>query len=73
MKGIYTRKANIVEAKEDQSHLLKDVVEFNNKSKPRTKEGKDKKRDTYEKAYALYEGQVECFQKWNISNKSNTR
>ena len=32
------------------------MVEFNKKSRPRTKEGKDKKRDTYESVYVLYEG-----------------
>ena len=34
----------------------KNIVEFNKKSRPRTKEGKDKKRDTYESVYVLYEG-----------------
>ena len=32
------------------------LVEFNNKSRPSTMEGKYKKRDTYKSAYALYEG-----------------
>ena len=41
----------------DQNNLLKNVAEFNNKSRPRTIKGKDKKRNTYESAYALYEGQ----------------
>ena len=40
----------------DQSNLLKNIVEFNNKSKPRAIEGKDKKRGTYESVYAPYEG-----------------
>ena len=31
------------------------MVKFNNKSKPKTKEDKDKKQSTYESAYALYE------------------
>ena len=53
--SIYTREANKVEAEEGQSHLLKNIVECNDKSIPRSKEGKDKKRDTYESAYALYE------------------
>ena len=38
----------------DQSSLLKNLVGFNNKFRPRTIEGK-KKKDTYESAYALYE------------------
>ena len=30
--SMYTRKANIVEAEEDQSNLLDNIVQFNNKS-----------------------------------------
>ena len=41
---IYTCKASIVEAEEDQSNLLKNIIEFNNKSRPRTIEGKAKER-----------------------------
>ena len=36
--SIYTRKANIAEVEEDQSNLLKNIVEFNNKCRPRSKE-----------------------------------
>ena len=54
--SIYTRKANIVEAEADQNNPLKNIVEFTEKSRPRWKEGKDKKWDIYESAYALYEG-----------------
>ena len=43
-KSIYTCKASIVEAEEDQRSLLKNIAEFDNKSKPRTMEGNDKKR-----------------------------
>ena len=32
------------------------MVEFNNKSRPKTEEGKHKKIDAYACAYALYEG-----------------
>ena len=39
----------------DQSNLLKNIVEFYSISRSRTIEGKDKKRDRYESAYALYE------------------
>ena len=39
----------------DQNSLLKNLVEFNDKSRPRTAEGKDGKRNTYERVYALYE------------------
>ena len=41
--SIYTGKINIEEAELDQSNLLENMVKFNNKSKPKTKEGKDKK------------------------------
>ena len=42
-ESTYTRKSNIVEAEEDQRNLLKDIVEFNDKSRTRSKERKDKK------------------------------
>ena len=41
----------------DQTNLLGNMVEFNTKSKQKTKEGKDKKRDTFDSVSALYEGQ----------------
>ena len=47
---------NIDKAEMDRGYLLKKLVEFNNKSIPRTIEEKDKKRDTYESAYSLFEG-----------------
>ena len=49
----------------DQSNLLKNLVEFNNKSRPRTKEGKDKKRDTYVSTYVLYERQELIYNTFN--------
>ena len=48
---------NIDEAETDHNNLLKHLVHFNDKSRPRTTEGKEKKRNTYESAYVLYEGQ----------------
>ena len=39
----------------DQSNLLKESIEFNDGPRPRTPEGKDKKRNIYESACALYE------------------
>ena len=44
-EGIYTRKDSIVEAEKDQSNLLENLVESDNKSRSRNKEGTDKKRD----------------------------
>ena len=40
----------------DQNNLLENIIEFNNKSRPKTKEVKDKKRDTFDSVGALYEG-----------------
>ena len=40
----------------DQGNLLKNIVKFNNKSRPRKIAGKDKKRDTDGSACTLYEG-----------------
>ena len=42
--NIYTAKINIDEPKMDQSNLLENIVEFNNKSRAKNKEDKDKKR-----------------------------
>ena len=42
-ESVYTGKINIDKAEMDQSNLLKTLVEFNEKSRPRTTEGKDKK------------------------------
>ena len=39
-------KISIDEVEMDQTNLLKNLVKFNNKSKIKTKEGKDKKRNT---------------------------
>ena len=41
--NIYICKANVVKAEEDQSNILMNIVESNNRSK-KSKEGKDKKR-----------------------------
>ena len=46
---------------------LKKLVEFYNKSRPRTTEGKDKKIDTYESEYTLYKGReliLNTFKNW---------
>ena len=40
---IYAGKIAIDEAEEDQTNLLKSIVEFSEKFRPRTKQGKDKK------------------------------
>ena len=53
--SIYTHKANIIGAEEDQSKLLNNIVEFDNNSSIRSKDDKDEKR--VKSAYALYKGQ----------------
>ena len=40
----------------DQTNLLENMVKFNNKSKPKTKEGKNKKQNTFDRVNSLYEG-----------------
>ena len=42
--------------KDGKKKLKEKIVEFNNKSRPKTIEDKDKKRDPYESACALYKG-----------------
>ena len=54
--NIYFGKINIDEAKMDQSNLLENIVEFNNKSRLREKKGKDKKRNTFDSVNAVQEG-----------------
>ena len=39
----------------DQRNLLENMVEFNEKSRPRKKEDKEKERNTFESVNALYE------------------
>ena len=39
----------------DQTNLLENMVKFNNKSKPKTKEGKAQKQNTFGSINALYE------------------
>ena len=40
----------------DQTNLLENMKKFNDKSRRKTKEGKDKKRNTSDSVSALYEG-----------------
>ena len=41
----------------DLTSLLENMVKFSNKSRPKTKEGKDKKQNTFDSVNAFYEGQ----------------
>ena len=57
-ESIFYNDISISEAEEDQSNLLlKYFTEFTNKSKPKTKESKMKKWNTFQTATALSEGQ----------------
>ena len=52
----------------NQSHLLQDILDFDDRSRPKTAEGKNK-RNSYERAYALYEGRkliVNAFRSGNF-------
>ena len=55
-ESIYTGKINTDEAEIDQSNLLKNLMEFNDRSRARTTDGKDKNRNTFESANARYRG-----------------
>ena len=75
-ESIYFAKITTDKAEEDQRNLLKDIIEFNEKSRPRTKEEQDKKRDTYETVYALYEGRelfLNDFRSWIFPIKLTLR
>ena len=39
-ESIYSGKINIHKAQMDQTNLVENMVKFNNKSRPKTKEGK---------------------------------
>ena len=41
----------------DQTNLLESMIKFKNKSRSKGKEGRDKKRNTFDRVTALYEGQ----------------
>ena len=56
--SIYNGKISINEAGIDQSSLLDGLTDFNDRSRPKTAEGKNKKENTYKSANAFYEGRV---------------
>ena len=47
-ESVYCGKISILEADLDQTNLLKEMEKFNDKSRPKTKEGKDKKLNTFD-------------------------
>ena len=55
-ESIYSSKVNIHEAEINQTNLSENMVKFNNKSRSKTKNGKDKKWNNLDSVSALYEG-----------------
>ena len=55
--NLYTGKISINDAEKDEANSLVNIIECNDKSRPKTKEGKDKKQGTFDSISALYEGQ----------------
>ena len=55
--SIYNGKISIDEAEMEQTNLLENIVNFSNKSKPRSKRDKDKEQNTYDSTNVPYEGQ----------------
>ena len=56
-----TGKINIDEADRDQSNTIENRIQFNNKSKPKTIEGKNKKRNIFDSVNALDELTINAF------------
>ena len=59
--SIYTGKISINEADLDQTNLLENMIKFNNKSRPRSKEERDKKQNTFDSVNDLEEGRELTF------------
>ena len=56
-ESIYAGEINIHEAELYQTNLLESIIKFKNKSRSKRKEGRVKKRNTFDRVTALYEGQ----------------
>ena len=56
-ESIYFSQISIIKAGMDQNNVLENVKKINDKSRPKTKEGEDKKQNTFDNVSALYEGQ----------------
>ena len=54
--GICNHKIGIHEANQEQADLLESILSFNNKTKPRSDEDKNKKSDVFDSAKNFYEG-----------------
>ena len=54
--SIFNGKIALGEANKNQSNVQENILEFNNKARPRSKADKQRKNVTYEGANALYQG-----------------
>ena len=70
--NIYAIKVNIDEAEMDQNNPLENIVKFITKTRPRLKEDNGKK-EILKNTHMLFMKVENYFQKWNISNKSNSK
>ena len=55
-ESIYNGKIKIDEAEMKQTNLLENIMNFSNKSRPRSKKEKDKKQNAFDSINTLYEG-----------------
>ena len=53
--SIYNHKIEIHETNQEQSDLLKSLLSFNNKTKPRSNKSKNKKNDAFDSSKNPYE------------------
>ena len=54
--GIFNGKITLCEAVKKQSNLLINILEFNDRARPRAKANKKKKSNTQESVNTIYEG-----------------
>ena len=55
-RDIYNGKITLKEGDKDQSSLLVEIMDFKKKTKPKTPEKKQQKKDVLDNLYALFEG-----------------
>ena len=74
-ENIYSGKITINEADQEQADLLEYISNFNNKARPKNKDGKKNKRNVFNSAKNLYEGRelvINAFQSRLFQAKSTT-
>ena len=73
-ESVHNQKANLVEAEEDQTNLLKIYYNLIINLDQKTKKVRIKKEILMKANTHLWKSRIaNCSQKWNIFNKSNTR